>query len=172
MGPAVRLSPAKNSIGGIIACEATNLPVGVGSPFFNSVESLLSHLIFSIPGIKGIEFGAGFAAAGMTGLQHNDPLVSVAGRTATNHTGGLTGGLTNGNELVFRVAVRPASSIGVEQTSMNIATGAPETFTIAGRHDACIALRMPVIVESAAAIVLADLLQEAKASKKEEALSS
>ncbi|MDR0582195.1 MAG: chorismate synthase [Prevotellaceae bacterium] len=153
---------ANNSIGGIVACSAKNIPAGWGSPFFNSVESLLSHLIFSIPGIKAIEFGAGFEAARMNGYEHNDTFISTDGITQTNHAGGVNGGITNGNELYFRIAVKPTSSIAKPQTTLNLQTGQPETFSVHGRHDACIALRVPVIVEAATAIVLADLAQARK----------
>lgn len=148
---------ASDSIGGIVTCSAKNIPVGWGSPFFNSVESLLSHLIFSIPGIKAIEFGAGFEATRMCGSEHNDAFISIAGTTQTNYAGGINGGITNGNELYFRVAVKPTSSIARQQTTLNFQTGQPEAFSVHGRHDACIALRIPVIVEAATAIVLADL---------------
>ncbi len=97
----------KDSIGGIVECRASGLPVGLGEHFFDSVESVLSHAVFAIPAIKGIEFGAGFAAAGMFGAEHNDAMVDAAGKTATNHAGGVVGGITNGNELVLRVVVKP-----------------------------------------------------------------
>jgi chorismate synthase len=148
---------ANDSIGGIVACSAKNIPIGWGSPFFNSVESLLSHLIFSIPGVKAIEFGAGFEAARLCGSEHNDVFISANGTTQTNHAGGINGGITNGNELYFRVAVKPTSSIAKPQTTLNLKTEQPEAFAVHGRHDACIALRVPVIVEAATAIVLADL---------------
>ncbi|HOG19468.1 MAG TPA: chorismate synthase [Salinivirgaceae bacterium] len=147
-----------DSIGGVVECNATNIPIGLGEPFFNSVESVISHLAFSIPAVKGIEFGAGFAAATMKGSQHNDPLIDISGKTETNHSGGITGGITNGNDLIFRVAVKPTPSIGKEQLTINMKTGKSESLKISGRHDACIALRMPVIIEAITAIVLADLI--------------
>ncbi|MDR3133952.1 MAG: chorismate synthase [Prevotellaceae bacterium] len=153
---------ANDSIGGVVTCSAKNIPAGWGSPFFNSVESLLSHLIFSIPGIKAVEFGAGFEAARMCGSEHNDAFISAGGATRTNHAGGVNGGITNGNELRFRVAVKPTASIARQQTTLNMQTGQPEAFSVHGRHDACIALRVPVIVEAATAIVLADLAQARK----------
>ena len=149
---------ANDSVGGIVACRVTGLPVGLGEPFFDSLESLLSHAVFSIPAIRGIEFGTGFEAASMYGSKHNDALEDLTGKTATNHAGGIVGGLTNGNELVFRVAVKPASSTPKEQYSLNMASGKMEDFSIAGRHDLCIALRVPVVLEAVTAIVLADLL--------------
>ena len=149
---------AGDSIGGLIECRAVNMPVGLGEPFFDSAESLISHLVFAIPAIKGIEFGAGFAAANMKGSEHNDCFLDEKGSTLTNHAGGINGGITNGNNLLFRVAVKPTSSIAVEQESFSHATGATEHLAVKGRHDACIALRVPVIVEAVTAIVLADLL--------------
>ncbi len=149
---------AEDSIGGIIECRAAGLPVGLGEPFFDSAESLLSHLIFSIPGIKGIEFGAGFACARMTGSVYNDRILSLSGETETNHAGGINGGITNGNEIVCRVAVKPTSSISMAQTTIDLETGELRELRVGGRHDTCIALRIPVIVEAATAIVLADLM--------------
>ncbi len=153
----------KDSIGGIIACETLNVPPGLGEPFFESVESMLSHMIFSIPAIKGIEFGAGFGAARMRGSEHNDLIIDTEGKTETNHAGGINGGITNGNPIVFRVAVKPTSSISLPQRTINLKTGKRTDLVIEGRHDTCIALRIPVVVECATAIVLADLmLQEQK----------
>jgi len=147
-----------DSIGGVIECTIKNPPAGLGEPFFYSFESALSHIIFSIPAVKGIEFGSGFAAAAMKGSQHNDVFTGKNGTTATNNAGGLNGGITNGNDVVFRIAVKPTSSTGVEQTTLNFSTGKMEKLRIPGRHDSCIALRMPVIVEAVSAIVLADLM--------------
>ncbi|MEP6582705.1 MAG: chorismate synthase [Ginsengibacter sp.] len=148
----------KDSIGGIVECKVANLPIGLGEPFFDSAESLLSHAVFSIPAVKGVEFGAGFAAAKMFGSDHNDALLSDNGRTATNHAGGVVGGISNGNDLVFRIAVKPTSSTPKEQQTLNIETGNVESFSVKGRHDLCIALRVPVVLEAVTAIVLADLL--------------
>ncbi len=144
-----------DSIGGIVECTVSGLPAGLGEPFFDSAESLISHLAFSVPAIKGIEFGSGFRASLMKGSEHNDAILPD-GKTATNHAGGINGGITNGNDLVFRVAVKPASSISQPQQSIDLQTGNPVELTIAGRHDACIALRVPVIMEAVAAIALAD----------------
>jgi len=149
---------AGDSLGGIISCRADDLPAGLGEPWFDSVESLISHLVFSIPAVRGIEFGTGFAAARMRGSQHNDPLLASDGRTATNHAGGINGGITNGNQLEFRVAVKPTSSISRPQRTVNLRTGEEVELEIEGRHDSCIALRVPVVVEAATAVVLADLL--------------
>jgi chorismate synthase len=153
-----RAVAAGDSIGGLIECTAHNIPAGLGEPFFDSVESLLAHLVFSIPGIKAIEFGAGFACAAMSGSAFNDPIVSTGGQTATNNSGGINGGITNGNDLVFRVAVRPTASIAKTQSTIDMQTGKPAELRVQGRHDACIALRVPVIVEAACSLVMADLM--------------
>jgi chorismate synthase len=149
---------ANDSVGGIVECVVSGLPVGLGEPFFNSVESMLAHAVFAIPAVRGIEFGTGFPAARMFGSEHNDALVDSSGKTSTNNSGGVTGGLSNGNEVVFRIAVKPTSSTPKEQTSLNIRTGQMEEFAVKGRHDLCIALRVPVVLEAVTAIVFADLL--------------
>ncbi len=149
---------AKDSVGGMVECRVTGLPTGLGEPFFDSAESLISHAVFAIPAVRGIEFGTGFAAAKMFGIQHNDSIENTAGKTSTNHAGGIVGGLTNGNELVFRIAVKPTSSTPKEQQTINIETGTIEPFSVKGRHDLCIALRVPVVLEAVTAIVLTDLL--------------
>ena len=151
----------QDSLGGIVGCSASNVPVGLGEPFFDSAEALISHMMFSIPAVKAIEFGAGFEAARMKGSEHNDVLVSPDGTTRTNHSGGISGGITNGNELKFRIAVKPTASIGREQDTLNLNTGEPAKITIKGRHDVCIALRIPAVVEACTAIVLADLFRRA-----------
>jgi chorismate synthase len=148
----------RDSIGGIIECETTKVPAGLGEPFFDSVDSLISHIIFSVPGVKGIEFGSGFMSAKMTGSQNNDLIINRRGKTATNHAGGINGGLTNGNPLFFRLAIKPTPSISRPQYTFNMMKGRRQSLKIEGRHDTCFALRMPVIVEAAVAIVLADLL--------------
>jgi chorismate synthase len=149
---------AKDSVGGIVECRVTGLPVGLGEPFFDSAESLIAHAAFSIPAVKGIEFGAGFAAAKMFGSDHNDTLDNASGHTKTNHAGGIVGGITNGNELVFRIVIKPTSSTPKEQESWNWETAQIEKFSIKGRHDLCIALRVPPVLEAATAIILADLM--------------
>ncbi len=149
---------AKDSIGGIIECRTKGLPIGLGEPFFDSAESLLGHIVFAIPAVRGIEFGTGFPAAKMFGSAHNDAIENANGKTRTNHAGGIVGGLTNGNELVFRIAIKPTSSTPKEQNTLNWETGNVETFSVKGRHDLCIALRVPVILEAVTAIVLADLM--------------
>ncbi len=147
-----------DSLGGMISCTVNGLPPALGEPWFDSVESLLAHALFSIPGVKGVEFGSGFAAALMSGQQFNDLYDSSDGRTLTNNAGGVNGGLTNGNPLTMRIAVRPPASIAIPQPTFDLRTGEWSTVTIEGRHDACFALRMPVVVEAAVALVLADLL--------------
>ncbi len=149
---------AKDTIGGIVECKATGLPVGLGEPFFDSVESVLSHAVFAIPAVRGIEFGTGFAATKMFGSEHNDWIENPEGKTKTNHSGGVVGGISNGNDLVFRIAIKPTSSTPKEQQTLNIETGETEAFSVKGRHDLCIALRVPVVLEAVTAFVLADLM--------------
>lgn len=148
---------AKDTIGGIVECRVSGLPIGLGEPFFDSVESVLSHAVLAIPAVRGIEFGTGFAAARMFGSEHNDAIEDNTGKTRTNHAGGVVGGITNNNELVFRIAVKPTSSTPKEQVTLNWETGGQETFSVKGRHDLCIALRVPVVLEAVTAIVLTDL---------------
>ena len=148
----------KDSVGGIVECTVKGLPIGLGEHFFDSVESLISHAVFAIPAIRGIEFGTGFAAANMFGVDHNDAIFDASGKTKTNHAGGVVGGYTNGNDLVFRIAIKPTSSTPKEQITWNWETNEQETFSVKGRHDLCIALRVPVVLEAVTAIVLADLM--------------
>lgn len=147
---------AKDSVGGIIECRVTGMPVGLGEPYFDSVESVLAHMLFSIPAVKGVEFGAGFKAATMFGSEHNDAIEDKTGRTRTNHAGGIVGGISNGNDLVFRLAIKPTASTPKEQQSLNWDTDQVENFSVKGRHDLCVALRAPVIVEAVTALVLVD----------------
>ncbi len=149
---------AKDSIGGIVECRVNNLPIGLGEPFFDSAESLLSHAVFAIPAVRAIEFGTGFAAAKMFGSEHNDAIENIDGKTKTNHAGGIVGGITNGNEIVFRIAIKPTSSTPKEQQTLNWESNEIENFSVKGRHDLCIALRVPVILEAVTAMVLADLM--------------
>ena len=149
---------AKDSVGGIIECKVNGLPVGLGEPYFDSVESVLSHILFAIPAVRGVEFGTGFAAAKMFGSQHNDAIENMEGQTRTNHAGGVVGGISNSNELVFRLAVKPTSSTPKLQNSLNWDTEKTEDFSIKGRHDLCVALRAPVIVEAVTALVIADFM--------------
>jgi chorismate synthase len=157
---------AKDSVGGLVECRVTGLPVGLGEPYFDSVESVLAQMMFAIPAVRGIEFGTGFAAARMFGSEHNDAIDDMSGKTRTNHAGGVVGGISNGNELVFRLAIKPTSSTPKEQNSLNWDTQKTENFSIKGRHDLCVALRAPVIVEAATAIVLADLMLQEQQIKR------
>lgn len=145
-----------DSLGGVVECVVNDVPIGLGEPFFDSVESLLSHAIFSIPGVRGIEFGDGFRAAAMKGSEHNDPFGPDG--PVKNGAGGANGGITNGAPLHFRVAFKPTSSISKEQKTYNFKTEKMASLKIKGRHDVCFAQRTPVIVEAMAAIVLADLI--------------
>lgn len=146
-----------DSLGGIVECTVTGLPVGLGEPFFDSVESMVSHAVFSIPGVRGIEFGDGFRASAMKGSEHNDPIVSPDGKCSRNGAGGINGGITNGNPLVFRVAFKPTSSIGRQQRTYDFTGGKETGLEIPGRHDVCFALRTPPVVEAMTSIVLADM---------------
>jgi chorismate synthase len=149
---------AGDSLGGIVECQVKGLPAGLGEPFFDSVEAAVAHLAFSIPGVKGIEFGAGFAGARLPGSGFADEILDRAGKTRTNNAGGINAGITNGNALVFRVAVRAPSSSALVLKTIDLRTGRSVKMAPRGRHDRCTALRLPVILEAAAAIVLADLM--------------
>lgn len=148
---------AKDSVGGLVSCNIKNVPVGWGEPFWDSMESRLSQAMFAIPAVKGIEFGAGFAAARMFGSAHNDSYKDAEGNTGTNHAGGIVGGISNGNDIHFNIAVKPTASTPKMQNTFNRRTGQVEDFSVKGRHDLCVALRAPVIVEAMAALVLTDL---------------
>jgi chorismate synthase len=148
----------QDSIGGIIECNVSGLPIGLGEPFFDSLESLIAHAVFSVPAVKGIDFGAGFSAAKMLGSEHNDAIINMEGTTKTNHAGGIVGGISNGNELTFRAVIKPTSSTPKIQQSINLETEKVQDFAVKGRHDLCIALRAPVVIEAVTAFVIADLL--------------
>lgn len=156
----------KDSVGGIVECRVAGLSLGLGEPFFDSVESLLAHAVFAIPAVRGIEFGTGFKAADMFGAEHNDPIENIGGKTSTNHAGGIVGGITNGNELVFRIAIKPTSSTPKDQFTFNWESGQMETFAVRGRHDLCIALRVPPVLEAVTAMVLADLMYREQRIKR------
>lgn len=145
-----------DSLGAVVECTVPNIDPGYGEPFWDSVESQIAHAVFAIPGVRGIEFGDGFKAASMKGSEHNDP-INGYGRPSKNGAGGVNGGITNGAPIKFRVAFKPTSSIRKPQQTFNFATGQMDTLEVPGRHDACFALRAPVVVEAMAAIVLADL---------------
>ncbi len=148
-----------DSLGGTIEVRAEGLPVGLGEPFFDSIEGSIAHIAFSVPAVKAIEFGAGFRAARMKGSEHNDPFAWVQGvvRTETNNAGGVLGGLSTGMPVVFRVAVKPTSSIARAQRTVNLADRSPTTLSVTGRHDPCIVPRAVVVLEAVTAIALADL---------------
>jgi chorismate synthase len=148
-----------DSVGGIVRCLAVGLPIGVGEPFFDSLEGELAKMIFAIPGVKGVEFGAGFRAAGMRGSEHNDSFVVEDGEihTVTNNAGGVLGGLSNGMPLDVRVAFKPTASISKEQKSIDLERMEDTTIKVEGRHDPCIVPRAVIVVEAATALVLADL---------------
>lgn len=146
-----------DSLGAIIECTVPDIDPGYGEPFWDSVESQIAHAVFAIPGVRGIEFGDGFAAARMRGSGHNDP-IGPDSRPLKNGAGGANGGITNGAPVRFRVAFKPTSSISREQTTYNFETGEMDTLAIPGRHDVCFALRAPVVVEAMTAIALADLV--------------
>lgn len=147
-----------DSVGAIVSCKAVSIPVGLGEPFFDSLESLISHAVFAIPAVKGIEFGSGFGAAKMFGSKHNDPIMNEKGITSSNNSGGITGGVSNGNDLEFKVVIKPASSIPQPQQTYNKNTGDIQQLEIKGRHDLVIALRVPPVLEAVTACVLADCL--------------
>ena len=146
-----------DSVGALVECTVPDVDPGYGEPFWDSVESLIAHAIFAIPGVRGIEFGDGFDAAKMRGSEHNDP-IGPDGRPTKNGAGGVNGGITNGAPISFRVAFKPTSSIRKAQQTFNFATGEMDSLQVPGRHDVCFALRAPVVVEAMTAIVLADLV--------------
>lgn len=150
-----------DSLGAVVECVVKNLPVGLGEPFFNSCESVISHLAFSIPAVKGLEFGKGFQSASMRGSEHNDPILDDSGKTVTNNAGGLNGGITNGNDLVFRVAIKPASSTPQPQSTFNSESASVESLEVKGRHDLVIGLRVPPVLEAVTYIALMDLILSA-----------
>ena len=145
-----------DSLGAVVECVVPDIDPGYGEPFWDSVESQIAHAVFAIPGVRGIEFGDGFKAAAMKGSEHNDQ-IGEDGRPVKNGAGGVNGGITNGAPIRFRVAFKPTSSIRKAQETFNFATGQMDTLEVPGRHDACFALRAPVVVEAMTAIVLADL---------------
>ena len=145
-----------DSLGAVIECVVPNIDPGYGEPFWDSVESVISHAVFAIPGVRGIEFGDGFKAAAMKGSEHNDPIGEDC-RPVKNGAGGVNGGITNGAPIVFRVAFKPTSSIRKAQRTYNFQTGQMDMLEVPGRHDVCYALRAPVVVEAVTAIALADL---------------
>ena len=150
---------AGDSVGGIIECMIRGVPAGIGAPMFDGVENRIAQLVFAVPAVKGIEFGAGFHAASMRGSEHNDAYCVTDGeiRTVTNHAGGIYGGISSGEDIVFRVAVKPTPSISREQQSVNLETMQPEKLNITGRHDPCIVPRAVPVIEAVAALAITDL---------------
>lgn len=148
---------AGDSVGGVVECRVSGVERGLGEPFFDSVESVISHLIFSIPGVKGIEFGDGFEGAKSRGSERNDVIINGEGNTKTNNEGGINGGIANGNDIVLRVAIKPTPSIAKAQQTFNFGSNSIEELRIGGRHDSCIARRAMVVVEAMMAFALADL---------------
>lgn len=149
-----------DSVGGVIECVARGLPAGIGEPMFNGVENQIAAAVFAVPAVKGIEFGAGFAAAQMRGSESNDPFCLRNGRieTVTNNAGGILGGISDGMPITFRVAIKPTPSISKTQQSVNLTTLQPETLNVAGRHDPCIVPRAVPVIEAAAALAITDLI--------------
>ena len=156
----IKVRAQGDSVGGVIETAVSGLPAGVGEPWFDSVESMISHAIFSIPAVKGIEFGAGFSIAEMRGSEANDQFRSVGGKiiTETNRNGGINGGITNGMPVIFRTAFKPTPTIAKEQNTVDIRDNSNTTLIAHGRHDPCIVHRARVVVDSVTAIVLLDLL--------------
>lgn len=155
---------AGDSVGGMIECVCEGIPAGLGDPMFDGMENRIARLVFGIPAVKGVEFGAGFGVASMLGSENNDPYYfdeTGAVRTRTNHAGGILGGITNGAPIVFRAAFKPTPSIGIEQDSVDLSTGENTKLTVRGRHDPCIVVRAVPVVEAAAACAILDALLEA-----------
>lgn len=156
----VKAHEERDSVGGVVRCTVLGVPVGVGEPFFGSIESAVSAMMFSIPGVKGVEFGSGFGAASMRGSEHNDPYAMRGGKivTKTNNAGGVLGGLSTGMPIDFRVAFKPTSSIARPQMSVDVVKKAPVELEVKGRHDPCIVPRAVPVVENSAASVILDLM--------------
>lgn len=150
-----------DSVGGVVECGVKGIKPTLGEPFFDSVESVISHLLFSIPGVKGVEFGDGFAGSAKRGSERNDLIIDALGTTHTNNEGGINGGITNGNDITLRVAIKPTPSIAKAQDTYNFESKTTTPLTIGGRHDACIARRAVVVVEAMVAVALADFLLRA-----------
>lgn len=161
----------RDSIGGVIECAVTGLPLGLGQPDLDrNVETLFARQLFAVPAVKGLEFGSGFALAAMRGSQANDPWRMDGARpvTATNHNGGILGGITTGMPVVFRVAMKPTPSIARPQQTVHMRTGQEAEITVTGRHDPCIVHRAVPVIEAAAALAAADLLEQAEGAKNYE----
>ncbi|MGL4947301.1 MAG: chorismate synthase [Cetobacterium sp.] len=153
----IKTGKSGDSLGGTISLKVSNLPIGLGEPFFESVESVLASMIFSIPGVKGVEFGAGFKGTELLGSQFNDVFIKETGETLSNNNGGINGGITNSNNLILKIAVKPTSSIFKSQNTFNFQENSILPLEINGRHDVAFVLRVPIVLENAVAIALADL---------------
>ena len=149
-----------DSVGGVVECVVRGLPVGIGEPMFDGLENQIARMVFAVPAVKGIEFGAGFAAAGLRGSENNDAFCVQDGRieTVTNNAGGILGGISTGMPVVFRAAIKPTPSIAKEQQSVNLNSMEPSALRIEGRHDPCIVPRAVPVIEAAAAIAITDLI--------------
>ena len=157
------ISAARNngdSVGGIVECAVTGLPAGLGEPMFGGAESRIAQIVYGVPAVKGVEFGAGFAAAGLRGSQNNDDYVMADGqiRTATNNAGGILGGITTGMPLIFRAALKPTPSISRPQQSVSLSSGEMQELVVKGRHDPCIVPRAVPVIEATAAIAIFDMI--------------
>lgn len=159
------VSQKGESVGGIVEVTIKNMVVGIGEPMFEKLDAKIGQMMFSIPAVKGVEIGTGFSGAHLYGSAFNDVYEDATGKTLTNHSGGVSGGISNGNDLVVKVFVKPTSSIGKKQTSFNLETNQKETFEVGGRHDVAIIRRVGIVLENALAIVLADLYLWSKAYK-------
>lgn len=149
-----------DSVGGVIECAVTGMPVGIGEPMFDGIENVISRAVFAVPAIKGIEFGNGFDCADLTGSQNNDSFIVTDSKitTTTNNHGGILGGISSGMPIIFRVAVKPTPSISKPQMTVNLNTLSPEELVIEGRHDPCIVPRAVPCIEAAAALAIINLL--------------
>ncbi len=151
-----------DSVGGVIECAVVGLPTGLGGPMTDGLESRISAIVFGVPAVRGIEFGAGFGAAAMRGSAHNDAFCIENGtvRTKTNRHSGILGGISSGMPVLFRTAIKPTPSIGIEQESVSLSKMEPAPLTIVGRHDPCIVPRAVPVIEAAAAIAIVDAMLE------------
>jgi chorismate synthase len=157
-----------DSVGGVIECRVLGVPVGIGEPLFDSVESVVSHAMFSIPGVKGVEFGSGFAASSRRGSENNDSPILTDGKIewSKNDSGGVLGGITNGAPIVFRVGFKPTPSISMSQRTIDLEKMIETSIQIKGRHDPSIVPRAVPVVEGLTAVVVVDLMMNHRARNK------
>ena len=153
---------ALDSVGGVVECKISGLPAGLGAPFFDSAESVIAHVLFSVPGVKGVEFGLGFGMGALRGSDCNDEMTMVNGKIShkTNRSGGILGGITNGEDVIFRAALRPTPSVAKTQQSVSLREGIDKEINIHGRHDPCIVIRALPVIESVAALAVGELWKE------------